>query len=123
MLMKIPDTITAKVREFYRWHTDNSYTADSEDLAHFLEQALKDVRRETIEEVRIVALSVAEEISGLSGLVNGFQHRGYATERQESEIYFEGFKDGRDMMRIDFSLPSGRFARRLREALDNIPTV
>ena len=48
--MKIPDTITAKVREFYRWHTDNSYTADSEDLAHFLEQALKDVRRETIEE-------------------------------------------------------------------------
>jgi len=86
-------------------------------------QPPQDVRRETIEEACIVALNVAEEISGLSELVNGFQHRGYATERQESEIYFEGFKDGRDMMRIDFSLPSGRFARRLREVLDNTPTV
>jgi len=94
----------------------------SEPAEHF-EQALLDVRRETIEEVRIVALNVAEEISSLSELVNGFQHRGYATERQESEIYFEGFKDGRDMMRIDFSLPSGRFAKRLREELPNTPTL
>jgi len=120
--MKIPDTITAKVREFRAKAeviNDTLWYVNPSDI----EQALLDVRRETIEEVRIVALNVAEEISGLPELVNGFQHRGYATERQESEIYFEGFKDGRDMMRIDFSLPSGRFARRLREVLDNTPTV
>ena len=63
--MKIPDTITAKVREFYRWHTDSSYTADSEDLAAFLEQALLDVRRETEQEV----LDMVEEWKAGEGTV------------------------------------------------------
>ena len=43
--MKIPDTITAKVREFRE-----TVLLDSPAVEAFLEQALLDVRRETIEE-------------------------------------------------------------------------
>ena len=32
---------------------------------------------------------------------HGYQPQGYAHEVLEREIYFAGFKDGRDMMRID----------------------
>ena len=45
--MKIPDTITAKVREFRQ-----SVLLDSLAVEAFLEQALLDVRRETIAEER-----------------------------------------------------------------------
>lgn len=34
-------------------------------------------------------------------IANGFQPRGYATEEQEKEIYFDGSDNGRAMMRID----------------------
>ena len=51
--MKIPDTITAKVLEFREKHFEDREEAET----HF-EQALLDVRRETIEEIVDKAASV-----------------------------------------------------------------
>ena len=58
--MKIPDTITAKVREFRE-----TVLLDSPAVEAFLEQALLDVRRETEQEV----LDMVEEWKAGEGTV------------------------------------------------------
>jgi hypothetical protein len=60
---------------------------------NFIRTLLAEQREEVIEKIKV--------IMDRQEIANGFQPRGYATEEQEKEIYFDGSDNGRDMMRID----------------------
>jgi hypothetical protein len=60
-----------------------------------------ETRREVIEYGDMRVKEAIEKVMNKGEQCHGFQPRGYATEEQEKEIYFDGFENGRAMMRID----------------------
>lgn len=84
------------------WNRDTKNGLDfaKEDfnrVRYFLNQALLEAQQEAGREV----FKQIEVVMNRQEICNGFQPRGIGTEMEEKEIYFDGFDNGRAMMRID----------------------